>query len=66
MKETLRQIWESQGLTLAAAARKANVSDTTLSKMNRGETVSIPVQARVCNALGITLEYFHDHVEADK
>jgi DNA-binding XRE family transcriptional regulator len=66
MKETLRQIWESQGLSQTAAARKADVSANTIAAMNKGETVSSLTIAKVCKALGITQEYLRDHVEAEQ
>ena len=68
MKETLRQIWEGKGYSLASAAREANVSTNTLAKMNKEgyQSVRGDVVGRVCHALGISQEYLRDHVETEK
>lgn len=66
MKETLRQVWESQGLTLTQTARTANISDTTLAKLNRGELVSNVTKLRVCSALGISMDYLQTHIKPEE
>lgn len=55
---TLREVWELRGLSPTQLAAQANISTTTLYKMNKGEKVSNRSIIAVCQALGITRDQY--------
>jgi len=62
---TLRDIWESRGLSPTQVAGLANISATTLYKMNRKEHVSSRTIVDVCKVLGINKEKY-ESLQSDK
>ena len=64
--ETLKDVWESQGLSGAEVARQANISYPTLLRVARKDrSVSVPVLVRVCHVLQISVDYYQS-LEATK
>lgn len=55
---TLRELWEQRGLSPTQVAGQANISTTTLYKMNRKEPVARRTVASVCNVLNISREEY--------
>lgn len=55
---TLKDVWESKGLSPTQVAAQANISITTLYKMNRKEHVASRTIAAVCKALSITRDEY--------
>jgi len=53
---TIKELRENQGLTVQELARKANVSHQTIYRIERGEEVSRVFVARVCRALGKSID----------
>ncbi len=62
---TLREIWENKGYSPTQVAAAANISVTTLYKVNRKEQVSNRTLIDVCKALGVSRQQY-DQLEADK
>jgi len=55
---TLKEVWESKGLTIEEVAAKADVSTQTVYRINRGQHVLFKSLRRVCQAIGITVEEY--------
>jgi DNA-binding phage protein len=55
-RETLKMIWESQGLTGDQAARKCGITRATLYRMNKGGNVSSLTEAKVYKAFEIQID----------
>jgi len=62
---TLRELWESRGLSPTRVAAQAGISTPTLYKMNRKEHVAARTIVSVCKALGITRQDY-EALDAEK
>lgn len=63
---TLRDLWESKGLSPTELAARAGISQMTLYRMNRRDSNILARNiAKVCQQLGITREEY-DRLEPDK
>lgn len=58
--ETLKEIWESQGLTPTQVAAQAGISPSTLYKIARKEKVASRNLVRVLQVLGISRQQYEN------
>ena len=62
-KISYKKLWKlliDKDLNKKTLSQAANISQSTLTKMSKGESVNIEMLARICNALNCE---FHDIVE---
>jgi DNA-binding Xre family transcriptional regulator len=62
---TLRELWESKGLSPTQVAAQAGISTPTLYRMNQKEHVTAKTIVGVCKALGISRQDY-EALDADK
>lgn len=53
---TIKEFRENQGLTVSELANKAGISQQTVYRIEAGQPVSRVYVAKVCRALGISIE----------
>ena len=59
----------TRGLSKADLRRLANISPNTMTKLRRGEEVSMTILNKICGALGVTygdiVEYIHSEAATE-
>ena len=59
----------TRGLSMADLRRLANISPNTMTKLRRGEEVSMTILNKICVALGVTygdiVEYIHSEAATE-
>ena len=59
----------TRGLSKAVLRRLANISPNTMTKLRRGEEVSMTILNKICVALGVTygdiVEYIHSEAATE-
>ena len=62
-KISYKKLWKlliDKDLNKKTLSQTANISQSTLTKMSKGESVNVDMLARICNALNCE---FHDIIE---
>lgn len=60
MVRPLKQLWMLNNVTEEEIAVKADVSVRTVSRINNGHKVQLRSLRRVCAAVGIPIEQYHE------
>ena len=68
-KASYKKLWKlliDRDMNKKMLVESANISWSSLSKLNRGETVNIDMLIKICNALDCTMDDIMDLVESEQ
>ena len=68
-KASYKKLWKlliDRDMNKKALVESANISWSSLSKLNRGETVNVDMLIKICNALDCTMDDIMDLVESEQ